>query len=63
MDKQRLHDLHADRQNRVERSHRLLEDHRDLVATHRAHLVVGEFEQIAAFEQDAPLGDAASFRK
>ncbi len=33
--RQRLGDLPADGQHRVERGHRLLEDHRDLVAAHR----------------------------
>ena len=36
----RLGDLVADREDRVERRHRLLEDHRDLVAADLAHLVV-----------------------
>ena len=53
MDEQRLHDLLADRQDRVERGHRLLEDHRDVAAAQFAHLLVGEFEQVAAFEQHA----------
>ena len=42
MDEQRLHHLLADRQDRVERGHRLLEDHRDVAAAHLAHLLVGE---------------------
>ena len=37
---QRLGDLLADRVDRVERGHRLLEDHRDLLAADAAHLVV-----------------------
>ncbi len=59
VDEQRLHDLLADREHRVERGHRLLEDHRDVAAADRAHLVGGQFEQVAAFEQHAPLGHAA----
>ena len=59
VDEQRLHDLLADRQDRIERGHRLLEDHRDVAAAHLAHVVVGEIEQVAALEQDAARGDAA----
>ena len=43
-----LGDLLADRVDRVQRGHRLLEDHRDLVAADRAHLALGELEQILA---------------
>ena len=63
MDEERLHDLHSDRKDRIERGHRLLEDHRDFVAAHGPHLFVGKFEQIAAFEQNAPTGHAAGLRK
>ena len=38
VDEQRLHDLLPDRQDRIERGHRLLEDHRDVAAAHLAHL-------------------------
>ena len=38
MQDQRFGDLMADGQHRVERGHRLLEDHRDLVAADLAHL-------------------------
>ena len=41
----RLDDLVADREDRVERRHRLLEDHRDLVAADRAHLALGELQR------------------
>ena len=61
VDEQRLHDLLPDRQDRVERGHRLLEDHRDVAAAHLAHVVVGEIEQVSAGEQDAAGGDAAGF--
>jgi hypothetical protein len=42
-----LGDLVADREDRVERRHRLLEDHRDPVAADRAQLALGEGEQVA----------------
>ena len=58
MDEQRLHDLLSDRQDRIERGHRLLEDHGDVASAHRAHLVVGEIEQVAPLEQDAARGNA-----
>jgi hypothetical protein len=43
-----LGDLPADAQHRVERGHRLLEDHRDAVAADAAHLLLAEAEQVAA---------------
>ena len=48
-----LGDLLADRLQRVERRHRLLEDHADVVATKRAHLVLGGGQYIDAVETDA----------
>ena len=53
MDEERLHDLEADRQHRVERCHRLLEDHRDVASPDLAHLVFAEIEQVLPPEQDA----------
>ena len=38
-------DLVADGQDRIERGHRLLEDHRDLVAADAAHLLVAQRER------------------
>ena len=55
---QRLADLPADRQHRVEAGHRLLEDHRDRVAADVAHLRLGDVEQVAALEADR-AGDLA----
>src|SRR5690606_16251576 len=53
----------ADRVDRVERGHRVLEDHSDRVAAHRAHLALAEVEQvlraIAAVKQDLALDDLA----
>ena len=48
----RLADLRADGEHRIERRHRLLEDHRDVVAAHRAHLRLVELREIAAVELD-----------
>ena len=58
VDQQRLHDLEADGEHRVERRHRLLEDHRDVAPANLAHLVVGELQQVAALEEDAAADDA-----
>jgi hypothetical protein len=43
----RLADLVADGEDRIERGHRLLKDHRDLVAADFAHLLVVELQEIA----------------
>src|SRR2546423_3820058 len=45
--------LVADAENRIERRHWLLENHRDTIATDAAHLVVGESDEILALEFDA----------
>src|SRR5215472_12963813 len=55
----RLADLSADGEHRIERRHRLLEDHRDVVAAYRAHLAFVELEQIAAIELDRAGDDPA----
>ena len=56
----RLGDLVADREHRVQRRHRLLEDHRDLVAADLRQLALLERDEIAVLEQDARvLGDSA----
>ena len=50
---QDLADLPLDRVERVERGHRLLEHHGDVVAAHLAHLVLVGGDQVLALEQDA----------
>ncbi len=57
VDQQRLGDLIADAEHRVERRHRLLEDQRDLRAAHRLHVAIAERQQIASFEAHATAGD------
>ena len=52
MDRQDLADLPLDRVQRIERRHRLLEDHGDAVAADPAQFLVGRGEQIMAVEQD-----------
>ena len=50
MNLERLHHLLADGEHRVERGHRLLEDHRDVAPADGAHLVFGQAEQVASLE-------------
>src|SRR5437667_1885704 len=52
----RLGDLIAHREHRIERRHRLLEDHRDLVAADGAQVTGLEGEQVAPFELDEAAG-------
>src|SRR5260370_953574 len=61
--RQRLADLPADRQYRVERGHRLLKDHRDVVAAHVAHFSFAELAQVAPGEADHPRDDAPGRRR
>ena len=53
-----LADLRADRVQRIERRHRLLEDHGDLAAADRAHLAARLLAQVGTVEHDpaAALG-------
>lgn len=53
-----LRDLVADGEDRIERSHRLLEDHRDLIAPDFPHLPVRLLEQILAVIQDFASDDS-----
>ena len=52
-----LLDLVPDRQQRVQRCHRFLEDHGDLAAPHRPHLVIRELQQVGAIHLYAARGD------
>ena len=55
---QHFADLEAHREDRVERAHRLLEDHGDLLAAHTLHRLGGRREEIAlAVENAAPPVD------
>ncbi len=54
-----LGDLVADGERRVERGHRLLEDHRDSVATQLSHRGFGELQQIDAVEHDLAARDTS----
>ena len=56
---ERLDDLFAARVDGIQRGHRLLEDHRDFLAADRAHLLVGQRNEVAPLEQNPPLDDSA----
>ena len=58
----RLGDLQADRQRRIERGHRLLEDHGDLVAADGADAGVVELQEVLAVEEHLAALDAAGRR-
>src|SRR5277367_504228 len=52
----------ADRQHWIERGHRLLKDHRDLIAADVPHLGLAQAQKIAAGEADR-AGDDPSRRR
>src|SRR5256886_330322 len=58
MQPDRLADLIANRENRIQRGHRLLKDHGDLVAANLTHLLVVEFEEIAPLIENFATDDA-----
>jgi hypothetical protein len=59
---QRLGDLEASGQHRVEARHRFLKDHSNFVAAHILHRLFGQRQQITARELDAALNAAALWR-
>ena len=59
MDLDHLLDLPADREHRVQRRHRLLEDHRDAAAAQRAHALGRRLEQVLAAVEDAACARSA----
>ncbi|MNT47961.1 hypothetical protein D3C72_1847180 [compost metagenome] len=54
----RLCQLRADRHDRIERRHRLLEHHGDIAAAHAAHRAVAQARKLTPFELDTAGGDA-----
>ncbi len=56
-------DLAADGHRGVERGHRVLEDHRDLVRADVPHLAFGRRDDVLVADQDAPGGDVADVRQ
>jgi hypothetical protein len=61
MEAQRLGDMGADRHHRIERRHRLLEDHGDAIAADRRHLALAERSEVATVEPDRPARHPARF--
>ena len=59
----RLADLVADREQRVQRGHRVLQDHRDPPAAHLLHLLIGFLQQILALEHHPAADDARGGRQ
>ena len=55
MQRNRFGDLVADCEYRIERGHRLLKDHSDILAAHGAHLRLIKSEQVDAGELDLSL--------
>ena len=54
-----LANLPADREQRIERGHRLLEDHGNLVAPDILHFGLGRFEEVPSLQPDGAADDAA----
>ena len=54
-----LGQLLADREDRVERGHRVLEDHRDPAAAQLAEVVRFHLDEVGALEQDRAAGNVA----
>ena len=59
----RLADLVGDRQQRVQRGHRVLQDHRDALAPHPLHLGGRQLEQVHAVEDDLAARDRGALRQ
>ena len=55
-----LVELLADRVHRVQRRHRILEDHRDVVASQVAQLAAAHLEEVVALEEGLAARDRAS---
>ena len=55
-------DLLTDREQRIQRRHRLLKDHRDVLATDRTHFLLGNREQVGACAVSFKSGRAAAAR-
>jgi hypothetical protein len=58
----RLGNLPIDTEQRVQRGHRILQDHRDHAPADVAHLARGFQRQLFALERDATTGDARGIR-
>ena len=54
--------MEADHQHRIQARHRLLKDHRDVVAADASHLDIGKRQQFGAAELDAAADAAVAWR-
>ena len=63
MDADRLGDLATDGHRRVERGHRVLEDHADVVAADLADLLLADRNEVAAVQSDLAAGDEPAPRQ
>ena len=60
MSTQNLGNLLPDGQYRIERGHRLLENHRDIIATNFAEPGIAGLGQILTFKENMPACDTAN---
>ena len=60
---ERLRDLVPDGEERIQRGHRILQDHRDALAANAPHLDVGLGAEILALEEDLPARDLGRGRQ
>ena len=51
--------LRVDPEDRVQRHHRVLEDHRHAIPTHLAHFLAGKLDDIDAIQENAPANDTS----
>src|ERR1043165_1371961 len=62
MQPQCLANLFAYGEDRIERRHRILKDHRDVITAHLAHLGLREFKQVFAVKKDFAIDDLSGRR-
>src|SRR6476659_11353997 len=63
MQDERLRDLPRDSEDGIERGHRFLKDHRDLIAADAPHLAFADLQEIDPFEANGAADDAAGGRR
>ena len=59
----RFGDLMPDREHRIERTHRFLEDHADLPAAHTAHVGFAKLYEVATIKQNLSGAATAAARQ
>src|SRR3954466_1488612 len=62
MQSQRFRNLLSDGEDWIQRSHRVLKDHRYVVAAGRAHLGIRELQQILSIEKNLARDDLSGWR-